>query len=135
MAEEPTKDKKRRLRQAVTMRERAERSAVQNSKPKRIRTITKRAIAPLRLAGRGVARAGKFRIWKPFRKPVRLIGKLIFPKYFRNSFRELRLVTWPSGKQTRQLTGAVIAFSVIFGLFVAAFDYGLDKLFKQVILK
>src|SRR5260221_7717813 len=117
------------------MRERAERTSAQSGKPNRLRSFAKRLSSPLRLAGRGTARIASMRIWKPFRKPIRLIGRIIFPRYFRNSFRELRMVTWPNGKQTRQLTGAVIAFSVIFGLFVAAFDYGLDKLFKQVILK
>jgi preprotein translocase SecE subunit len=45
------------------------------------------------------------------------------------------MVEWPNGKQTRALTAAVILFSVVFGVIVAAFDYGLDKLFKEVIIK
>jgi preprotein translocase SecE subunit len=53
----------------------------------------------------------------------------------RNSFKELRHVAWPTGKQTLQLTSAVILFSVIFGVVVALFDFGLDKLFKQVLLR
>ena len=44
------------------------------------------------------------------------------------------MVTWPSGKQTRALTFAVIVFSIVFGALVALVDFGLDKLFKKVIL-
>lgn len=44
------------------------------------------------------------------------------------------MVTWPSRQQTRQLTFAVILFSIVFGILVALVDFGLDKLFKKVIL-
>jgi preprotein translocase SecE subunit len=44
------------------------------------------------------------------------------------------MVTWPSRKQTRDLTIAVILFSIAFGAIVALVDFGLDKLFKKVIL-
>ncbi len=131
MADQTPKSKKRRLRPAQTMRERAEHATVQNSKPKRGRKVTQAIKAPFRVIGRVISRIGRLPIWKPFK----FIGRFIIPPFLRASWRELRLVTWPNSKQTRQLTSAVIAFSVIFGLFVAAFDYGLDKLFKQVILK
>ena len=135
MAEDTIKSKRRRLRQAVTMRERAERTSTKESKPTRLRSASRVVGSPFRVLGRLIIRFSKIGFWKPIRKPLRFIGNVIFPKYFRNSIRELRMVTWPNGKQTRQLTRAVIAFSVIFGLFVAAFDYGLDKIFKQVIAK
>jgi preprotein translocase SecE subunit len=44
-------------------------------------------------------------------------------------------VTWPTWRESRRLTGAVILFSVIFGGLIAIVDYGLDKLFKQLLLK
>jgi len=47
----------------------------------------------------------------------------------------LRQVTWPNRKESRQLTLAVILFAVIFGAMVTVLDYGLDKVFKQVLLK
>jgi preprotein translocase SecE subunit len=132
MADQTPKKKGRLLRQATeTMRERAERTA-STTQQKRGKRIVHTAKAPLR----GMRRLGHLPIWKPFKsRPVRFIGRVLFPRYFRASWRELRQVTWPNGKQTRQLTGAVIMFSVIFGMVVAAFDYGLDKLFRQVIIK
>jgi preprotein translocase subunit SecE len=60
---------------------------------------------------------------------------VIVPRYFRNSWAELRRVTWPGRKETRQLTSAVLVFAVIFGILIATVDYGLDKVFKKVILK
>jgi preprotein translocase subunit SecE len=66
---------------------------------------------------------------------MRFLGKILGITYIRDSARELKLVTWPSRKQSRQLTSAVIIFSVIFGALIAIVDFGLDKLFKQVILK
>lgn len=127
MTEQTPKLKRRKLRAASeTMRERAERTAtkseqIRQKKPRKIRT---RIGAFFRAIGRSP-------IWKPFK----FLGRFIIPPYFRASWRELRQVTWPDGKQTRQLTSAVILFAVVFGALIAVFDYGLDKLFKQVIIK
>ncbi|HET8709500.1 MAG TPA: preprotein translocase subunit SecE [Candidatus Saccharimonadales bacterium] len=74
------------------------------------------------------------KIWKPFKIVGRFLTKFLIPPYFKNSWRELRMVTWPNRKQTRQLTFAVILFSIVFGVLVALVDFGLDKLFKNVIL-
>ena len=59
----------------------------------------------------------------------------IFPKFLRNAWAEIQQVTWPGRKETARLTVAVLIFSIIFGGFIAALDYGLDKLFKEVILR
>ena len=125
MADPTDKSKKRKLRQASeTVRERAERLTETGNKPKR----TSHARSTLK---RPFMAAARQPLWRPFK----FVGRYIVPPYLRSSWRELRQVTWPSGKQTRQLTSAVIIFSVAFGILVAAFDYGLDKLFKQVIIK
>jgi len=68
-------------------------------------------------------------------KPLKFVGHYIVPPYFRNSWRELKQVTWPNRKQSRQLTFAVIMFSVVLGVFVALLDLGFGKLFKEVIVK
>ncbi len=131
MAEQIPKKKSRRLRPAPeTVRERAERNVT--GKPKRRLRVKLPFLAPV---GRILAKFGRLRVWKPLAFVVRLLGKLLVPPYIRNSWRELRHVTWPGRKQTLQLTGAVIIFSLAFGIVVAVFDYGLDKLFKQVILR
>jgi preprotein translocase SecE subunit len=66
---------------------------------------------------------------------LRLLGKVLFPAYLRNSWQELRLVTWPNWKQSRQLTSAVLIFAIIFGAVIALVDYGLDKVFRSILLK
>ena len=136
MANDKPQNKSRRLRQAPqTMRERAAtstKSTNQQPKPKRARRVVSKAGAPFRATGRLL---GRLHIWKPFKIAGRFIGRIFVPPYVRNSFKELRLVTWPTRRQTLQLTSAVIIFSVVFGVVVALFDLGLDKLFKQVILR
>jgi preprotein translocase SecE subunit len=120
--------KVRRLRQAPqTMRERAERSGtpVNLSRFKRARIAVGSFFRKLR---------SRY-VWKTFRISRRFFGRILFPSFLRNSFRELRYVTWPNRQQTFQLTSAVIIFSVVFGIVVGIFDLGLDKLFKQVILR
>ncbi|MCA9318876.1 preprotein translocase subunit SecE [Candidatus Saccharibacteria bacterium] len=52
-----------------------------------------------------------------------------------SSWKELRQVTWPTFKESRRLTSAVIIFSIMFGLLIALTDFLLDKLFKQFLLK
>jgi preprotein translocase SecE subunit len=73
--------------------------------------------------------------FKPLRKPLRIIGLVIFPVYFRRSWQELKLVTWPGFKQSLRLTWAVLLFAIIFGTAVALVDYGLDAVFKRILLK
>lgn len=73
-------------------------------------------------------------IWKPFRVVGRFVLRFLVPPYFRNSWKEMSLVTWPDRLQTKRLTVAVIIFSIIFGVLVAIVDFILDKLFKKVIL-
>jgi preprotein translocase SecE subunit len=132
MADELTPDKKpkRRLKSAPesmrarleqnTQKEKAKPKILKADKPKR------KIFAPFRL----IKRILKF-IWRPFR----WLGRHLIPKYFRSAFHELRLTTWPTRKQSRQLTVAVVIFSVIFGIFVSLLDYGLDKLFKEILVK
>ena len=56
------------------------------------------------------------------------------PTYFREAWRELRLVTWPGRRETWKLTLAVFVFATAFGIVIAITDYGLDKVFKRIIL-
>lgn len=83
---------------------------------------------PLKQIGHGIR-------WFFMLKAVRFLGRILGLTYVRDSFKELRTVTWPSLKESTRLTGAVLIFSLVFGLFVALVDFGLDKLFKQILLK
>lgn len=114
-------NKKRRIRSALPKNGKTEsiRQKIDaTSKPaharrRRVRATAKRALRPL-----GFLRFLRF----------------IMPPYFRNSWRELKQVTWPSRKETWQLTLAVFLFATIFGLVVAVTDFGLDKVFKRILL-
>lgn len=78
-------------------------------------------------------------VLKPFKtKPIRFIGrflaKVLLLNYFKQSWQELRQVTWPGRKETAQLTFAVFAFAIVFSVLIAIIDFGLDKLFKEVLI-
>lgn len=105
---------------------------------------------PARIVWRGITYVGKAIAWlshkPPLRqighalrwffhlKPVRFVGKMLGAKYFYASWQELRQVTWPTRRDSFRLMGAVIIFSIAFGAFIAIIDYGLDKVFKQILL-
>jgi preprotein translocase SecE subunit len=129
----PETTPKRRLRvgSTETVRERTEKLQIQAAKPKEkgpIRSFVGGFFAPLRWLGRQIGKLGRFRVF-------RWISYVFVPPYIRNSWRELRLVTWPNRRQSWQLVNAVIIFSVVFGIIIAVVDYGLDKLFKEFIIK
>jgi preprotein translocase SecE subunit len=83
---------------------------------------------PLKQIGHGIR-------WFFRLRPVRFIGRILGLGYIRGSIRELKQVTWPTRHEGFRLTSAVISFSVVFALVLAGVDYGLDKLFKQLLLK
>ena len=128
----PKSSPRRRLRTpAETVRERTEKSRLAADKsPSAVRSFFSGFSWPLRKVGAGFRRLnlGRFRVF-------RWLGAVLAPRYFRNSWRELRLVTWPNRRVSLQLTWAVIVFAFIFGVLIAGVDYGLDKVFKVLILK
>jgi len=131
VADEDQKKPKRRVRKVESVRDISTKSeqlaTVGNS-----RKIWRGFTAPVRFIGRGIAGVGR-KLNKI--KVFRILGFILWSPYFRNSWKELRQVTWPNGKQSRQLTTAVILFAVTFGIIIALLDFGLDKIFKQVLLK
>jgi preprotein translocase SecE subunit len=131
-----SKIKKTRVRKAPTLREQAELArskAETRKKPGRVRKLGSKASAGLK----------KTRITRnPVTKILARLGRLILkilrwivPNYFVNSWREVRLVTWPSRKETWRLTMAVFIFAIVFGAMVAGVDKVLDIIFKKVVLK
>lgn len=77
------------------------------------------------------ARSSILSSMRPILRPLRWL----IPRYFVNSWREVRQVTWPSRRETWRLTLAVFIFAIVFGALIAGVDKGLDLLFKKVILK
>jgi preprotein translocase SecE subunit len=139
MAEEAPSPKKRLVKNPETFRERAVKAAEQTNKPtwgNRVRSGIGKIFMPiLRPIGRFFKKLFSIQPFKFFARVARWIGLIIFPKYVRNSFRELKGVTWPTLKQSRQLTFAVLAFAIIFGGAIALVDLGLDDVFKRILLK
>jgi len=136
MAEQDANRRKPRIRKsAPTVRERQVAVLAEAEKPKThiVRSVASRLAKPVRQL-----RLRDRRVVKIVTHPFRMIGKALYiitPKYFINSWRELRLVVWPSRKETWRLTLAVFVFAIVFGALVAVVDKGLDQIFKQVILK
>ena|ERR1700693_2983237 len=108
-----------------------------NKKP--IRRILKEDSAPVDEESKSdkptARRSRSTRPSSPASSTIRWVGRHIFPSYFVSSWRELKLVTWPKRKETRQLTTAVIFFAIVVGVVVSVLDLLLDKVFKKVILK
>ncbi len=111
----------------TTLREQSEKAQAKSGLEGKRSRIGRILSAPFKLIGRIFRPLGKFKVF-------RAIGYVLAPPYIRNAWKELRLVTWPNARQTRRLTFAVIVFSLIFGGIVAIVDYGLDKLFRALIL-
>lgn len=135
-----SKPKKRRLvKNPETFRERAIKASESEDSPAksaRLKTAARKISAPIaKPAGLAIRRVPRVKPTSLPGKLIRLIGHILFPVYFRNSWKELKQVTWPSWKQSRQLTFAVIVFAVVFGAAIAVVDFGLDKLFRNVLLK
>jgi preprotein translocase SecE subunit len=136
MAEEASKARKPRIRKtAPTVREKAEAAQAKagSNKPSKVKQ-----------AGRTIKKPFKL-IRIPSNPVTRFLGKTgrgikrvltwITPTYFINSWREVRLVTWPGRKETWKLTLAVIIFAVIFGGLIAGVDKIIDSLFRSLVLK
>jgi preprotein translocase SecE subunit len=131
----PTAEKraKRRVKPVETVRQQRDKQleSTQN-KSRRVRRFFHWLFTPLR-------RIGGLKVWqatwfKPIRWVAKIVGYILFIPYLKASFEELKLVTWPNWKQSWRLTWAVLVFSVFFGVLLAVVDYGLDKLFRKIIL-
>jgi preprotein translocase SecE subunit len=138
MADKP-KTAKRLVKNPETFRERAIKAADETDKPRRLARARQ---ASARASGRAFGPVGRLLSklfglppFKLLHKPLRLLGKVLLPAYFRSSWRELRKVEWPGWRESRKLTGAVLIFAIIFGLSIAGVDYVLDKAFRSLILK
>ncbi len=132
MADQSSKKTKRLVKNPETFRERAIKASETSDQPSqaaKLRQASTRATSPVFKPVQ--AFLTKLNTFKPFR----LIGRIIFPSYFRQSWQELRLVTWPNWTESRRLTSAVLIFAIIFGGVIAGVDYGLDKLFRNILLK
>ena len=128
-------DKKPRIRKVETIRERQVKSVAKAGKVKRrpIRRVVSVGVSPLRKLSTPAKTVAKPFRWLKW--PAKIISLILLPRYVRNSFKELRQVTWPSRRETWKLTFAVIIFASAFGLIVTLTDYGLDKVIRRIVLR
>lgn len=119
---------KRRLRTQPTLREKTERAS--DARGKSSSNVRRKLASPFRTVGRAFAK-----VWRSKAlAPLRFIGRIIVPRYFRNAFAELKLVQWPKAGLVWRLTGAVLVFGIVMGLAVAGLDWAFEKLFREVLL-
>ncbi len=72
----------------------------------------------------------------PKGKAGRVLSKRIrAPRYFRESWAELKKVTWPSRRDTWRMTGAVFLFSVVLAIITAIADFGFSKAVEKLLVK
>lgn len=132
----------RRRKPAESVRERSVKTAKKPEGKRRIRKTAGAVSRPFAIAGRfikKILRPFRFLLW-PFKtRLVRFIGRvlaaILFFRYFRESWQELKQVTWPNRRQTIQLTIAVFIFATVFGLIITITDYGLGKIFEKILLQ
>jgi preprotein translocase SecE subunit len=122
---------KRKLKQPQSVREKVKQSKATISKPKKKSKLKKVILARFNILKKILVKYKAFRILS---KIFNFIGLIIVPKYLRSSWDELKLVTWPNRRESIRLSYAVLAFAVVFGALVAALDYGLNDLFKIILL-
>lgn len=125
----PTPKKARVRKTAPTVRQRVETAKIKAEEPEksgRVRRSARLASKPLK----------KLRLpSNPVSRGLIRVLRFLVPRYFVNSWREVKLVEWPSRRDTWRLTGAVFLFAVIFGALVAGVDKVLDIIFKNLVLK
>lgn len=137
MAKASSKDENKKPKPAKkksqTVRERTQTS--ESGRRRRLRSTAGKIKTPLSSASRVGAK--EFHLPLPDNKFGRFLKRRIrfTPKFIREAWQEIRMVTWPNARETLRLTMAVFIFAVIFAAIVGALDFGLDKLFREVILK
>ncbi len=130
--------RKPRIRKTETVRERtakqtAKAEAKANKVPKRrVRKAAGKAARPFKKPLYILSWPLRLR---PVRWVGRLLGRIFWPKYFRDSWRELKQVTWPSRRDTWKLTFAVLIFAIVFGLATAGADLVLEKVIRRIIFR
>lgn len=141
--EKPVQPKSRIVKNPETFRERAVKANEQAAKPSRKQAVV---AAPVRVIVKVVSLIAKPFAWsgktigatkagRILGKPLKVLGRILLPRYVRNAWVELRQVTWPTWLESRRLTFAVLVFAVAFGVAIAIVDFGLDRLFKALLLK
>lgn len=128
--------RKRTLKKSESLRDRAAKASQVKTPKRRVRKAASAAGRPI---GKLVtASRREYHLITPREKGVAGFltkPRKVFPRYFINSWRELRQVSWPNRRTTWKLVFAVFAFATVFGVAIALVDYGLESVFKRIILR
>lgn len=132
--EKPSKkEDKNQKKPKVSIRERNRKAAESKEKPKRIRKAAVQAKKPV--TGAAKVLTTEFHLL-PRKNDSGFFtrSRKVTPKYFADSAQELKYVTWPGRKETWKLVFAVFVFALTLGVFIAVLDFGLSRLFRNIIL-
>ena len=133
MAKDTKATNKEEAKPKNSLRVRNQKAAESKDKPKRIRKAASTAAKPVGKAGE-ILRSEYHVIPQKENPGFFTKSRKLTPRYFRESWKELKNVTWPGRKETWKLVFAVFVFALVLGVFIAVLDYGLDTLFRKVIL-
>ena len=135
MTDDKSSKSTRSIRPAQSMRERSLDASASKKKVRRVRQTASAIAKPMKAAHQYSKKM--YFLPMPDNKFGHFLNKrrYFIPKYFREAWTELKDVKWPNRKDTAKLTLAVFMFAIIFGILVAVTDYGLDKVFKKILLK
>lgn len=132
--------KRRKIKKTETVRQKRTKQSENQPKHRQFNQKASSSNRFLQFIFRGLSKIFKpfkFLVWPFTTRPVRFIARVIYKilgiGYFVNSWKELRLVEWPKRGETAQLTVAVFIFAFAIAGFIAVLDYGLDKVFKQLL--
>ena len=129
------KNSKKPAKKSTSLRQSIDSTASKKPKTRRLKKGASSVVTPTkRLIQKGKK---EYNIPLPDNKTGRFLQKRgrFTPKYFRESWKQLKQVTWPDRPTTFRLTVAVLLFAIVFGLVIAIVDYGLDKIFRKLILE
>lgn len=132
---EDSKKKRRVVKKPVqTVREKATKAQAAPEKPRRLHRTVKKVGRPVHAARRIGAK--EYYLPMPDNRAGRFLNKRRrwMPKFFREAWGEVKQVEWPNRLATAKLTFAVFVFAITFMLIISVVDFGLDKLFKQLLL-
>ncbi|MFT4532404.1 MAG: preprotein translocase SecE subunit [Candidatus Saccharimonadales bacterium] len=140
MAEKkPAKSRKTAVKKAAivkkksTMRESAAKTRASQSKPKRVRKAAEAVSKPV--SATGAALTQEFHLFE--RKEggnFYTKSRKLSPAFMRNSWLEIKQVTWPGRRETWRLVFSVFLFAIAMGTIIAVLDYGLEKVLREIIL-
>lgn len=105
------------------------------TKLKSVSKLKKLVASPFLAIGRFLKNlTAPIRANKKFRRARKTFLKSPFKGYFKDSYSELKMVTWPNRATALKLTGTVIVFSLVFAVFTTLLDIGFEKIAKKIFL-